>query len=117
MHLETGDIVPVDGVLLDGYNISCDESAATGESDAINKVPASLALMNTPPDAKFMEEYDPFILSGSKVLAGVGTFVVTSVGTNSFNGRTMMCNYLPLPLIDFQQSENSQRKIPLFKSS
>jgi P-type Ca2+ transporter type 2C len=72
MHLEVGDVVPVDGVLLDGYNVSCDEPAATGESDAIVKVPAALALSNTPPSVKFMEEYDPFILSGSKVLGGVG---------------------------------------------
>jgi hypothetical protein len=94
MHLEAGDVVPVDGVLLDGYNVSSDESAATGESDAMVKVPAALALSNTPPTIKFMEEYDPFILSGSKVLGGVGTFVVTAVGPNSFNGRTLMCNCL-----------------------
>jgi P-type Ca2+ transporter type 2C len=93
MHLEAGDVIPVDGVLLDGYSISCDESSATGESDAINKVPAVIALSNTSPNVKFIEEYDPFILSGSKVLGGVGTFVVTAVGPNSFNGRTLMCIY------------------------
>jgi len=93
MHMEAGDVVNVDGVLLDGYNISCDESAATGESDAITKVPAALALSKTPPTVKFMEEYDPFIISGSKVLGGFGTFVVTAVGANSFNGRTLLCTY------------------------
>ena len=91
MRIEAGDVVTVDGVLLDGYNVSCDESAATGESDAISKLPAAMVLGNTPSNVNFQEEYDPLILSGSKVLGGVGTFVVTAVGPNSFNGRTLMC--------------------------
>ncbi|KAA8895457.1 hypothetical protein FN846DRAFT_785074, partial [Sphaerosporella brunnea] len=33
---------------------------------------------------------DPFILSGAKVLEGVGTFLVTSVGVHSSFGKTMM---------------------------
>jgi len=33
---------------------------------------------------------DCFILSGSKVLEGVGKYVVVAVGTKSFNGRIMM---------------------------
>jgi Ca2+-transporting ATPase len=33
---------------------------------------------------------DPFIISGSKVLEGVCTYMVTSVGINSYFGRTMM---------------------------
>jgi P-type Ca2+ transporter type 2C len=96
MHLEAGDLVPVDGVLLNGYDVSCDESAATGETgatgegDGILKVSGDVALSNTPPGIKFMQEYDPFILSGAKVLGGVGNFIVTAVGPNSFNGRTMM---------------------------
>lgn len=37
--LEPGEIVPVDGVFLSGHGVRCDESGATGESDAIKKVP------------------------------------------------------------------------------
>ena len=92
MLLEAGDVVPVDGVLLDGYNISCDESTATGESDTIRKVPAEIALDNTPADVKFDEDFDPFILSGAKVLEGFGKFVVTAVGPNSYRGRNLMSN-------------------------
>ncbi|CAO3699381.1 unnamed protein product [Rhizopus stolonifer] len=33
---------------------------------------------------------DPFIISGSKVLEGVCTYMVTGVGVNSYFGRTMM---------------------------
>ena len=90
MHLEAGDVIPVDGVLLDGYNISCDESTATGESDTIRKVPAQIALNNTPTHIKFDDDLDPFILSGSRVIEGFGKFVVTAVGPNSCYGQTLM---------------------------
>lgn len=36
--LEPGEIVPCDGVFISGHNCRCDESGATGESDAIRKV-------------------------------------------------------------------------------
>lgn len=32
-------------------------------------------------------------MSGSKVLEGVGSYVVVAVGTKSFNGRIMMGSY------------------------
>jgi P-type Ca2+ transporter type 2C len=94
MHLEVGDIISTDGVLIDGYNIACDESDATGESNAIEKVPANVALSKTAQDISFDKHFDPFIISGAKVLEGVGRFLVTAVGSNSFHGRTLMCTYL-----------------------
>jgi len=72
--LEPGDIICADGVLIENQNIRCDESSSTGESDTIKK---SL-------------NEDPFIISGSKVLEGMGKYIVTGVGINSFHGRTMM---------------------------
>ena len=36
------------------------------------------------------EKADPFIISGSTVLEGIGTYLVTCVGTNSSHGRLMM---------------------------
>jgi len=86
--LEPGEIVPCDGVLVAGHNIRCDESGATGESDAIKKVTPEEALE----DWKVNNETrkDPFIISGSKVLEGVGQYVVIAVGQKSFNGRIMM---------------------------
>ncbi|KAG2196901.1 hypothetical protein INT47_005125 [Mucor saturninus] len=76
LMLEPGDIIPVDGLFLEGHNMACDESSATGESDTMKKQPE--------------EKGDCFILSGSKVLEGVGRAVVIAVGENSFFGRTMM---------------------------
>lgn len=86
--LEPGEIIPCDGVFLSGHNVRCDESGATGESDAIHKVPYDEVLENVRTDNQ--THVDCFILSGSKVLEGVGKYVVVAVGTKSFNGRIMM---------------------------
>ncbi|KAJ2766257.1 plasma membrane calcium, partial [Coemansia nantahalensis] len=75
--IEPGDIIPVDGVFLDGHNMTCDESSATGESDAIKK-------------GTLDQGRDPFILSGAKILEGVGSMVVVAVGPRSFYGKIMM---------------------------
>ncbi|KAF5530951.1 Ca2+-transporting ATPase [Fusarium napiforme] len=91
MLLEPGDVIPVDGVFIEGHNLSCDESSATGESDLIKKVPAEQvlhALLHE--QAPQLKKLDPFIISGAKVLDGVGTFLVTAVGEQSSHGKTMM---------------------------
>lgn len=102
--LEPGEIIPCDGVFLSGHNVKCDESGATGESDAIKKIPYDecIALRNKVKAAegadggelhlgsRSMGHTDCFLVSGSKVLEGVGSYVVVAVGTKSFNGRIMM---------------------------
>ena len=37
-----------------------------------------------------LKHTDCFVISGSKVLEGVGRYVVVAVGTKSYNGRIMM---------------------------
>jgi Ca2+-transporting ATPase len=96
MHLFAGDLVPVDGVFINGHGVKCDESSATGESDLLKKVGADevfailqdVAKGGKPPAD--IEKLDPFIISGSKVNEGTGTFLVTAVGVNSSYGRIMM---------------------------
>ncbi|RIB24300.1 hypothetical protein C2G38_2134118 [Gigaspora rosea] len=94
LKLEPGDIIPTDGVLIDSYNLKCDESAATGESDAVRKMNCEDCLKalekNVEYDPSILSKIDPFVISGSKVLEGVGSYVVTSVGVNSYFGKTMM---------------------------
>ncbi|KAK1960908.1 calcium-translocating P-type ATPase [Colletotrichum sublineola] len=90
MLLEQGDIIPVDGVFIDGHNVSCDESSATGESDLIKKVPADAVMKSLYEEEVNPKKLDPFIISGARVLDGVGTFLVTAVGQNSSHGKTMM---------------------------
>jgi Ca2+-transporting ATPase len=96
MHLFAGDMVPVDGIFISGHGVKCDESSATGESDLLKKVGADevfaildeVAKGGKPPAD--IEKLDPFIISGSKVNEGTGTFLVTAVGVNSSYGRIMM---------------------------
>lgn len=89
MHLEPGDLIPVDGVFIEGHNVRCDESSATGESDIIRKTPAD-EVYHAIENHQNLKKMDPFILSGGKVSEGVGTFLVTSVGINSSYGKTLM---------------------------
>ncbi|KAI8818278.1 uncharacterized protein EV422DRAFT_176948 [Fimicolochytrium jonesii] len=72
--LEVGDVLPADGVLLQGFNVETDESSLTGEPVNIRKDMVK----------------DPFLLSGTKAVSGMGKFLVIATGVNSFNGRTML---------------------------
>ncbi|KAI9891130.1 MAG: plasma membrane calcium [Vezdaea aestivalis] len=89
LHLEPGDLIPVDGIFIQGHNLKCDESSATGESDQMKKTPGKDVSHQI---AKGVGSctLDPFIISGAKVLEGVGTYLVTSVGVYSSFGKIMM---------------------------
>jgi P-type Ca2+ transporter type 2C len=124
--LEPGEIIPCDGVFLSGHNVRCDESAMTGESNSIKKISyedcivlrdrllAELDPGQSIGDAEstsgsrmdiplsgldLLGHTDCFVVSGSKVLEGVGSYVVISVGTKSFNGRIMMGLSLVFPYL------------------
>ena len=102
--MEPGEIIPCDGVFIQGHNVKCDESGATGESDAIKKISYEECLAAFKKgerehtsidlkDTKFedvVKHTDCFIVSGSKVLEGYGSYVVIALGPKSFNGRIMM---------------------------
>ncbi|CAG8559832.1 9887_t:CDS:2 [Ambispora leptoticha] len=95
LHIEPGEIIAVDGVLISGHNIHCDESSETGEFDTVRKLNYEECLKNfsdqeSTSDIAHHSKADPFLISGSKVLEGVGKYVVTAVGENSRNGRTKM---------------------------
>ncbi|KAK6542160.1 hypothetical protein TWF694_007925 [Orbilia ellipsospora] len=89
LYLEPGDMIPADGVFIAGHNVKCDESSATGEIDQIKKTAADECMVQMMAGAN-TRKLDPFILSGAKVLEGVGTYMVTSVGVNSSHGKIMM---------------------------
>lgn len=67
LYLEPGDLVPVDGIFIDGHNVKCDESSVTGESDALRKT-AGAKVFDA--DSGSAKELDPFIISGSRVIEG-----------------------------------------------
>ncbi|KAG6918647.1 hypothetical protein DXG01_012766 [Tephrocybe rancida] len=91
--LEPGEIVPCDGVFISGHNVRCDESGATGESDAMRKLSyedCMEIIKRGATDGHEAAHTDCYVVSGSKVLEGVGRYVVIAVGTKSFHGRIMM---------------------------
>jgi Ca2+-transporting ATPase len=89
IHMEPGDVVPVDGIFIEGHDVKCDESSATGESDAIRKTPSAI-VMKALENGQSQKGLDPFIISGAKVNEGVGTYMATSVGVHSSFGKIMM---------------------------
>ncbi|KAG0198817.1 hypothetical protein BGX28_007790 [Mortierella sp. GBA30] len=81
MLLDPGDLLAVNGIVLKSHNVICDESSATGESKAVKKDP----------------DENCYMVSGTKILDGSGTMLVTAVGTNSFFGKTMMAMRRSMP--------------------
>ncbi|SOV07566.1 related to putative calcium P-type ATPase NCA-2 [Ustilago sp. UG-2017a] len=93
LQLEPGEIVPCDGIFLRGHKVKCDESGATGESDMIRKIPYDECIQDIQEARRKNEKpknRDCFLISGSKVLEGVGEYVVIAVGPISFNGKLML---------------------------
>ncbi|PWY92481.1 calcium-translocating P-type ATPase [Aspergillus heteromorphus CBS 117.55] len=89
LHIEPGDSIPADGILISGHGVKCDESSATGESDQMKKTDGH-EVGRQIMDGIATRKLDPFMISGSKVLEGVGTYLVTSVGPYSTYGRILL---------------------------
>lgn len=85
VHISPGDIVPADGVLLRGHQVKCDESSETGESEPVDK-----SSIETSSSHREGSEIDPFILSHTKIVEGVGVFLVVATGTRSSYGRILL---------------------------
>jgi len=90
IHLEPGDVVPADGILVSAYNLTCDESSVTGESNLQRKTPADQVMARIEAYGIAQGGNDPFILSGSSVHEGIGTFLATCVGIHSGWGPVAM---------------------------
>ncbi|KAK6482776.1 plasma membrane calcium-transporting ATPase 1-like [Huso huso] len=69
-QVKYGDLLPADGVLIQGNDLKIDESSLTGESDHVKKT----------------LDKDPLLLSGTHVMEGSGKVLVTAVGVNSQTG-------------------------------
>ncbi|XP_062989361.1 plasma membrane calcium-transporting ATPase 1-like [Elgaria multicarinata webbii] len=69
-QIKYGDLLPADGLLLQGHDLKIDESSLTGESDHVKKSLTG----------------DPMLLSGTHVMEGSGKMVITAVGINSQTG-------------------------------
>ncbi|XP_046896978.1 plasma membrane calcium-transporting ATPase 3a isoform X1 [Hypomesus transpacificus] len=69
-QVKYGDLLPADGILIQGNDLQIDESSLTGESDHVRK----------------SVDKDPMLLSGTHVMEGSGKMLVTAVGVNSQTG-------------------------------
>ncbi|RTE74275.1 hypothetical protein BHE90_011288 [Fusarium euwallaceae] len=101
--LKAGDVVPADGILIDGSGIACDESALTGESDLIRKAPSNdvgNALNKSLEDDGLnrIGSKGHFIPAGGRVVDGTGTYLVTAVGQDTRLRRGQASNPKPTPL-------------------
>nr|XP_045625379.1 plasma membrane calcium-transporting ATPase 2-like isoform X2 [Procambarus clarkii] len=72
-QIKYGDMLPADGLLIQGSDLKVDESSLTGESDHVKK----------------SETTDPLLYSGTTVMEGSGRMVVTGIGVNSQAGIIM----------------------------
>jgi Ca2+-transporting ATPase len=91
VQVEPGDVIPADGILIRGHHIQCDESMTTGESNLRLKCSgddAFLAVATPQTDIRDVN-LDPFIISGTKVAEGIGSFLVIATGSNSSYGRIL----------------------------
>jgi len=80
--LEAGNLVPADGRLVEGANLRVQESALTGESEPVEKDPATLEEEDTP-----LGERSGMVYLSTVVARGRGLFVVTETGMATELGK------------------------------
>jgi len=79
--LQEGEKVPADSRIIDSHNLKIDESALTGESEAVHKTVDVLSGSNlTPPEQKNMAFKGTNIVSGNGRAVVVGTGIDTVIG-------------------------------------
>ena len=79
-----GEILPADVLLIEGNGIKMDESALTGESDAMKKEKLEKCLELLKEGQKKLPS--PLILSGTNCIEGSGKGIVIAVGEHSQKG-------------------------------
>lgn len=91
--LREGMEIPGDGLLIKNSDVSCDESAMTGETNAMKKGTVRECLLKRD-SLRLVGETSgqhavpsPVIMSGTKVLSGEGKFIVIVVGDNTCEGK------------------------------
>ncbi|WP_240291688.1 calcium-translocating P-type ATPase, PMCA-type [Paraclostridium sordellii] len=92
--LETGDMIPADGRLVESINLKVREDMLTGESDDVSKK-ADVIIPVEEVEAKGEKvEQDPIpakqinmVFGGTLVAYGRGTMIVTSIGDNTQMGE------------------------------
>jgi Ca2+-transporting ATPase len=74
MVLSSGDVMPCDGLLIEGVECEVDQSSMTGESEPVPKAPGG----------------DAFLIGSTALREGEGRMIATAVGKDSRMGVTVM---------------------------
>lgn len=82
IKLEAGDVVPSDGRLLEAYSLKINESALTGESEAVEKDPSVIDS-----EKVALGDQKNMVFSSSLVTYGRGLAVITAVGRDTELGK------------------------------
>jgi len=87
-----GDILPADGLLIEGNDVKIDESTLTGESELITKERFEICLEKKEKKKSEKEKKknmipSPLLFSGTSIKTGQGWFLVLRVGVNSAKGQ------------------------------
>ncbi len=83
VRLEEGDQVPADGQVLEAAGLRVDQSALTGESHPMFKLPG----LGTDKASMPVTERHDLVFAGTGVVAGGGAFVVVATGMGTEIGR------------------------------
>ena len=75
IHVNPGDIVSIDGLVIKSYGLVCDETNSDKFPTGVQK-----------------SEDSPFVISGCKVLSGTGSVLVVAVGVNTLSQRIIKTN-------------------------
>lgn len=94
VFIETGDMAPADGRLIDSINLKVREDMLTGESDDVTKKHDVIIGMEKVLSKSGVIEQEPIpakqinmIFTGTLVAYGRGTMVVTAIGDNTEMGK------------------------------
>ncbi|CAD8125354.1 unnamed protein product [Paramecium sonneborni] len=84
---KTGDIFPVDGILLEGTTVMVDESFLTQKNDPLYKLTVDEIARNQTGKHYYC---NPFLFSGTKCVNGSGRMLVMTVGKNIFSSKLQL---------------------------
>lgn len=78
IKIEPGSQIPADCIVVHASDLSCDESAQTGEPDEVEKRPLTQTSYEYNPN--------PFLLAKTFVKTGEGVAIICAVGVNTRAG-------------------------------
>lgn len=94
IKLKAGNEIPGDGIIVQGYSVTADESSMTGETKPMRKEPIEICVDKKKELEKNGVEKlghhdipSIILMAGTKVLTGNGLMVVINVGKNSSIGK------------------------------